>query len=117
MHTDVVDQLFRNQGLPFVRAIEQFSHGDWRRAILTNLPEVSQIFRRERIFKEEHTELFRLFTELHRFVWRQALMHIMEQFNFIAKFATADLSSFNARRIWAAGSKSGLSWRAFGLLF
>ena len=64
--------------LPFVRAVEEFAHGDRRCAILADLPEVAQVLRRKRVFEEEHPELFGLFAELHRLIRRQPFMHVVE---------------------------------------
>src|ERR1700761_5259621 len=65
VHADVVDETTLDQWLPFVRAIEELAHGDRCCAVLPDLLEVTQVLGRQRIFKEKHVVLFRLFAELH----------------------------------------------------
>src|ERR1700693_1605271 len=43
MTTDVVNQPFGDQRRPFVRAVEEFAHGDRRRTLLPDLAEVRDI--------------------------------------------------------------------------
>ena len=65
---DVVDQPFADQRRPFVRAVEQFAHGERRGALLADLAEVGDVFRRERVFQEEQLELLGVLGELHGLV-------------------------------------------------
>ena len=74
-----------------MRAIEELAHRDRRRTVLADLPEVSQVFRRKRVFQKEHLKLLGFLAELHGQVRRQSLVHIMQQFDFIAQFLAANL--------------------------
>src|ERR1035438_5211627 len=78
MNPDLVDQLFCDERLPFMRAVEELPHGDGRCAILANLAEVTQVLRRQRVFQKVHSVLLGLFAKLDGLIRREALMHIVE---------------------------------------
>ena len=61
-----------------------------RGALLADLPEVRDVFRRQRVFHEEQLELFRVLAELHRLVGRHALVHVVQQFDLLAQLLAAD---------------------------
>src|SRR3984957_10258970 len=90
MHSDVVDKPSFDERLPFMRVVEEFTHGNGRGAVLPNLLEVGQIFWRQRILKKKHVKLLRLLAELHRLVGCEPLVHIVQQFDFLAKLLAAD---------------------------
>ena len=108
MHADIVDQLFRDQGLPFMRTVEELAHRNGRCAILPNLPEVTQILRRERILEEKHPELLSLLAKLHRFVRSQPFMHVMDQLHFVAQFAAANFKKLQRAPHLGRGIKQRL---------
>src|SRR5579862_7968972 len=81
MDPDVVDQSLGNQRLPFMWIIEKLAHRAGCGAVLADLPEVSQILRREGICKKEHFELFCVLAELHGLIRQQPFMHVVEQFD------------------------------------
>ena len=97
VYPDVIDQALGDQRLPLVRAVEQLAHGDRRGAVLADLPEVAEIFRRERIFEEEHFELLGVLAELHGLVRQQAFVHVMQQFDFLAQLLAADFQTASGR--------------------
>src|SRR5580698_1547279 len=90
MHSDVVDKPPFDERLPFMRVVEEFTHGNGRGAVLPNLLEVGQVFWRQRILKKEHVKLLRLLAELHRLVGCEPLVHIVQQFDFLAKLLAAN---------------------------
>src|SRR5580693_3366849 len=91
-----------------MRAIEKLPHGNRSCAILPDLPEVSQIFWRERILKKEHSELLGLLAELHRLVRRQPFMHIVKQFDFVTEFTAADFKKLQRAPHLGRGIKERL---------
>src|SRR5450756_21452 len=68
MAANVIDKPTSYQRLPLMWAIKEFAHRNRRGTVLPNLAKVVQIFRRERIFDEEHVEFFSFLTELHGLV-------------------------------------------------
>ena len=72
-----------------MRAVEEFAHGDGRGAILPDLPEIAEVLGREGIFDEEQLELLGVLAELHGLVGRDALMHVMKQFDLFAQLLPA----------------------------
>src|SRR5437764_9543086 len=79
MNSNVVDEPFGDERRPFVRAVEQFTHGYRSRALLAYLTEISDVFRGEWIFEEEQFEPFDIFRQLHCLVGAYALVDVMEQ--------------------------------------
>src|SRR5206468_12303301 len=45
VHADVVDQAVTDDDLPFMRAVEQFTHSEWCGALGANLTEVFYVLR------------------------------------------------------------------------
>ena len=74
----IVDEAVFDQHVPLMRVVEQFAHSERRRAVRTNLPEVVDVFRRERVFEEEQPELLHVFRELYCQARRHTFMHVMQ---------------------------------------
>ena len=89
MHANVIDEALGDQRLPFMRAVEELAHGNGSGAVLPDLPEVGEVFGRKRIFEKEHAERLGRLAELHGQVGGEALVHVVEQFHFLAQFAAA----------------------------
>src|ERR1700730_17793060 len=62
---DIVNETLGDERLPFVGTVEEFSDGDGSGAVLADLAEVGEVFGRQRVFEEEHTEGLGSLAELH----------------------------------------------------
>ena len=93
MHAQEIDQAFFDQQAPFVRAVEQLTHGDGGAAHLADMAEVFDIFRGQDILQEEQLELFHILGEFDRIDWAQALVDIVQQFHFFTHWS-AHIPSF-----------------------
>src|ERR1700692_2209051 len=95
MHANVVDELLGDQRLPLVRAVEELAHGNGGGAVLADLAEIAQVLGRERVLEKKHAERFGLFAELDGFVGREALVHVVEQFDLVAELVAADFEQLD----------------------
>ena len=86
---DVIDQPAGDQRGPFVRAVEQFAHGDGGGALTADLAEVVDVFGRKRVLHEEHFEALGVFQELHGLVRRDALVDVVQQLDLVAQLLAA----------------------------
>ena len=86
---DIVDQAVGDERAPFVRRIEKFAHGDRRRALLADQAEPLVVLGRERVLEEEELELFHVLAKLHGLRGADALMHVVEEFHFLAQLFAA----------------------------
>jgi hypothetical protein len=87
-HVDayVIDEPFRNQRLPFVRTVEQFAHRDWGGALLADVAEPGEIFRREGVLNEIRIVRLRLFAKLNGKRYGEALMYVVAESYLCAEF-------------------------------
>ena len=79
-----------------MRTVEQLAHSDRSGAVLPYLPEVSEILRGEWIFQEEHAVRLGRFAKLHGLVGGKAFVHVVQQFDFIAELAPANLEQLES---------------------
>ena len=93
---DVVDEAAFDERLPFVGAVEELAHGDGGSAVLANLMEVGDVFRRERVFEEEHVVLLGFFAEFDGLIGGVALVHVVEELDFVAQFFAGDFKHLEA---------------------
>ena len=83
------DKPLFNKRRPFVRAVEEFAHGDGRGALLADLPEPGEVFRRERVLNEEDVQLLDGLAELHGLPGIELLVHVRGPLDFRGELLTA----------------------------
>ena len=94
---DEIDQAPAYEIEPFSRVVEQFTHGEGSGTLLPQDFEISHVLRCERIFKEEEPIRLQLLGEADGINGRQALVHVVEQFNFLAEFLAQILEELRVR--------------------
>ena len=103
-----------DQRLPFVRAVEQLAHGDRRSAVLADLAEVAEVFGRERVLEKKHAERLGSLAELDGQVGREPLVHVVEQFHFVAQFAAAHFEQLQRAAELGGGIEERLVMQSLG---
>src|SRR5579863_2890397 len=86
MNANEIDQPLGNQRSPFQRMREQLAHGQLRRALFANQPEVIDILRRQHVLQKEQPELLYISSEAHGLYRMKPLMNIMQQLDLVPKF-------------------------------
>ena len=81
VHADKVDQPVLDERRPLSRVVEEFPHRDGRGALLPDVSEPLQVFRRERVLQEEQLEGFRVFRELDRVHRNEPFVNVVEEFD------------------------------------
>jgi len=77
MDADEVDETVGDQPKPFVGIVEQLSHRDGAGRQLSQMAEVADIFRSERVLDEEGTVRLEVLHEPHGQDGRHALVHVV----------------------------------------
>jgi hypothetical protein len=85
-HSNVVDQLFGDDGLGVPYRIENFAERERRGGVLANDTKTFLEFRRDGIFEPEEMIGFEAFAEASRFDRRETVMGVVQEMNVIAKF-------------------------------
>ena len=80
--SDVVDELFLDELVAVVDAVEHLADGERNRRVLPDDAEALLQFRRNRILQPEQTVRLETLAELRRFDWRESMMCVVEQQRF-----------------------------------
>jgi len=83
VYADEINQPLGNESGPFMRAVEQFSHGDRGAALLPQRPKIADGLGRERVFDEERMVALKFLAKPNRLDRLDALMDVMQQFDFL----------------------------------
>lgn len=94
MDADEVDEPLRDEAHPFMPAVKEFAHRDRRGGEFAEVLEVADVFGTEGVFDEEGAILLQVFDELHGEDRRNALVHVVKQFDFVAQFFAEMLEQF-----------------------
>jgi hypothetical protein len=78
MNTNEVDQPTAHQRQPFVRVVEQLSHGDGRAGLRSHVSEIANVLRAERILQEEKAKGLQVLGQPDGHDRRHAFVHVVE---------------------------------------
>lgn len=85
MNANEVDQPAAHQRQSFVRVVKQLPHGNGCAGLRSQVSEVADIFRAERVFQEEEAVRLQVLGQANGHNGRHALMHVMQKLHVVAE--------------------------------
>src|SRR3954451_10270212 len=85
VHANEINQTLADQRHIFVLIDKELAHRERRGGLLSHDAKVVVVLRREQVFEEKQVELLQLFSKADRLNGWNTLVHVVQQFDLVAK--------------------------------